>query len=118
LQEKIQSRWDVTVFYCDGKFFPFKRDRINLKGIDWRAEQSLDTQVEEWLPFKLTHEQSKAFDLLSKELDVEFGRFDLMTNGDTEDLIFLEFNANGQWVFLDYHDKYGLLDTVVNWLRK
>lgn len=118
LQEKIQSRWDVTVFYCDGNVFPFKRDRINLKGIDWRAEQSLDVQVEEWLPFKLTQEQSKAFDLLSNDLDVEFGRYDLMTNGDSEELIFLEFNANGQWVFLDYQEKYGLLDAVVNWLRK
>jgi hypothetical protein len=47
LQEKIQSRWDVTVFLCDGQLFSFKRDRANLKGIDWRAEQSFDVDVVE-----------------------------------------------------------------------
>jgi hypothetical protein len=30
---------------------------------------------------------------------------------------FLEFNANGQWVFLDFHEKYGLLDCVVEYLK-
>ncbi len=32
------------------------------------------------------------------------------------ELVFLEYNANGQWVFLDYQQKYGLLRSVVKYL--
>jgi hypothetical protein len=31
-------------------------------------------------------------------------------------LIFLEYNANGQFVFLDYNNQFGLLDAVVDYL--
>ena len=30
--------------------------------------------------------------------------------------IFLEFNANGQWIFLDYSNEDKLVDHVVNYL--
>ena len=33
------------------------------------------------------------------------------------ELVFLELNATGQWVFLDIENKYGLLSHVVEWLR-
>jgi hypothetical protein len=32
-------------------------------------------------------------------------------------LVFLEFNANGQWVFLYSYNKHGLLKAVTDWLR-
>lgn len=38
---------------------------------------------------------------------------DLMQSDDS--LIFLEFNANGQWVFLDYPGEDGLVNTVANY---
>lgn len=40
-----------------------------------------------------------------------------MLDTETSELIFLEINATGQWVFLDIHNKYGLLDQVINWLK-
>ena len=55
--------------------------------------------------------------MLSAELDLEFGRYDFMLD-DSGALAFLEVNANGQWVFLDITDKYGLLDCVVTWMKK
>jgi len=50
-------------------------------------------------------------------MGVEFGRYDFMTVGETDELVFLEFNANGQWVFLDPFDKHGLLQCVTDWLK-
>lgn len=117
LQSKIDSAWDITVFFCNGQSFPFRRSRAGLSGLDWRADQNLGTLVEEWEPMALGSTFANKMLSLSNKLGVEFGRYDFMTVGDTDDLVFLEFNANGQWVFLDPFDKHGLLDCVTNWLR-
>jgi hypothetical protein len=118
LQQKIESRWDVTVFLCGNSLFAFRRDRSTLKGIDWRAEQTFDIESIEWVRFNLKPSDADALLRIASDLNTEFGRFDLMSAGDSDELVFLEFNANGQWVFLDYHNQHGLLDTVVNWLTK
>lgn len=117
LQETVQSQWDVTVFYCDGRCFGFRRDRSSLSGLDWRAEQSFDYSEQEWFPFDLDSGVEDSLRMLSTELDLDFGRYDFMLRDDGS-LAFLEVNANGQWVFLDINDKYGLLDCVVHWMRK
>lgn len=116
LQEKVDSKWDVTVFYCNTKVFAFKRNREDLKGLDWRAEQSLQMKDQEWFPFDLDDSIISSLISLSNEMKVEFGRYDFMENSKKE-LEFLEFNANGQWVFLDFYDRYGLLDCVIDWLK-
>ena len=116
LQEAIESDWDVTVFYCNQRCFGFKRDRTSLKGLDWRAEQQFDFSEQEWFPHELTMADEHKLCALSQLLGVEFGRYDFMLNKDNE-LVFLELNANGQWVFLDIEDKYSLLDSVVEWLK-
>jgi hypothetical protein len=33
-----------------------------------------------------------------------------------DELVFLEYNANGQWVFLDYSGEDGLVEAVCNYL--
>ena len=117
LQEVVQSQWDVTVFYCNERCFGFRRDRAGLNGLDWRAEQSFDYSEQEWFPFNLDSGVEGNLRKLSAELDLEFGRYDFMLCDDGT-LSFLEVNANGQWVFLDIHDKYGLLNCVTDWLRE
>ena len=117
LQAKIDSAWDVTVFFCNGRSFPFRRSRKDLKGLDWRADQNVEMLAGDWEKMPTSAVFSEKIQHLSQELGVEFGRYDFMTVGDTEDLIFLEFNANGQWVFLDPFDKHGLLDCVTSWLK-
>jgi hypothetical protein len=117
LQEKIDSKWDITVFYCNKRSFAFKRSRDNLKGLDWRAAQDLKYKDQEWFPYDLNHTQEKSIINLSKDLGIEFGRYDFMENV-SGGLEFLEYNANGQWVFLDITNKYGLLDHVVVWLKE
>jgi hypothetical protein len=117
LQEKIDSAWDITVFYCNKRCFAFKRNRRRLKGLDWRAEQFSDDQKESWTPIKLDGADEDRIRALSDDLKVEIGRYDFLTIEDTEKLIFLEMNAAGQWVFLDPGGKYGLLECVVSWLK-
>ncbi len=118
IQDEIISDWDVTVFLCGNKVFSFKRSREGLEGIDWRVDQDFEYTKQEWFLFKLSEKQELNIFNLAKELKIEFGRFDFMTSGSSNELVFLEVNASGQWVFLDIHDEYGLLEHVVEWLKK
>ena len=71
--------------------------------------------AQEWFIFDLTSEQTLSIAYFAKDLKVDWGRLDLMNGRDN--FIFLEFNANGQWVFLDYTGEIGLVKTVANYLQ-
>ena len=114
LQEKITSDADITVFICGDKQFAYSRSRTGLKGLDWRKEQIFDLSEQEWFIFDLNQAQSSAITTFSRDLGVDWGRLDFMNSSDG--LIFLEFNANGQWVFLDYSGSVGLVKTVAKYL--
>jgi hypothetical protein len=47
-------------------------------------------------------------------MKIDWGRIDFMELNN--ELTFLEYNANGQWVFLDYRNEIGLVDEVVEYL--
>lgn len=115
LQDKVDASADTTVFICGTKLFCFDRDRANLSGLDWRKEQDFTCTKEEWIPQELTQNQTAAVNSFCEDIGVSWGRLDLLRLEDGS-LVFLEYNANGQWVFLDYHNKYGLLDTVIDYL--
>lgn len=114
LQEKIVSDADITIFLCGNKQFAFSRSRANLKGLDWRKEINFDVNQKEWFLFELTDAQSQSVQAFAHALEVDWGRLDLMRFDD--ELVFLEFNANGQWVFLDYSEEIELVKTVTNYL--
>lgn len=116
LQELIPSKADITVFICGNKQFAYSRDRSNLKGLDWRTEQDFSGDTKEWIRFELNQNHADAISHLCSDLGVNWGRFDLMESED--ELVFLEFNANGQWVFLDYSGDDGLVKTVAEYLMK
>lgn len=114
LQELVQSKSDVTVFICGNEYFAYLRDRSNLKGLDWRVEQDFSGDTKEWVRYELNPKDSASISVLCKDLGVNWGRMDFMeVDGD---LIFLEFNANGQWVFLDYSGEDELVKRVCNYL--
>jgi hypothetical protein len=116
LQTKIDSDADITVLICGGRVFSFARPRKHLKGLDWRAEQSMDPTIEEWARFDLDPKSDEAVRGFCSDIDVEWGRLDLMRTD--AGYVFLEFNANGQWVFLDFQNRHGLLDAVTGWLEQ
>ena len=115
LQELLCSEADITVFICGNSFFAYSRDRSQLKGLDWRAEQSFqDMTAKEWFRFDLSPQLQKSVVEFCAALDVNWGRLDLMeVHGE---MVFLEFNANGQWVFLDYSGEDGLVKAVSEYL--
>jgi hypothetical protein len=116
LQEIVVSKADITIFVCGNEYFTYSRDRSNLKGLDWRVEQDYTGQKKEWFRIELSPKSTNAVSVFCKEIGVTWGRMDLMeVDGE---LIFLEFNANGQWVFLDYSGEDGLVKTVANYLMK
>lgn len=117
IQSTIESDWDCTVFLCNRRLFAFRRSRIGMKGVDWRVEQDFQFTEQEWFPFSLTPSQTDRLLALSDGIGVEIGRYDFMIDKTDGELTFLEFNATGQWVFLDIHDQYGLVDTVTEWLQ-
>lgn len=115
LQQLIVSEADATIFVCGDKLFAFEKSRAALSGLDWRKEQDFSkTGTNEWTPFLLTSSELEQTKALLADLGTDWGRLDFMREG--EELVFLEFNANGQWVFLDYEEKFGLLDSVVDYL--
>lgn len=115
LQEKVDSDYDITVFICGERQFAYQRSRKDLKGLDWRGEQTFDPDVKEWLKFDLTDIEKLSIHNFCKDINVTWGRLDFMrSNGN---LVFLEFNANGQWLFLDYDGSDGLLNAVLDYLH-
>ncbi len=113
LQEAITADFDITVFICANKLYAFKRTRKNLKGLDWRAEQDFGKR-DDWEVRTLSISEISAINSLSKDLGVSWGRMDFLEIN--QKLIFLEFNANGQWVFLDFENKTGIVDHVCEYL--
>jgi hypothetical protein len=57
---------------------------------------------------------TKSISDFNKALKIDWGRIDFM--GSIDELIFLEFNANGQWVFLDLSGDDGLVKIVSDYL--
>jgi hypothetical protein len=118
IQDEIESEWDVTIFLCGTTLFAFKRSRAGMDGLDWRTEQDFKFEAQEWFPFNLSEEISANLLSLASELEVEFGRFDFMSDReDLNNLFFLELNSAGHWMFLDIENRYGLADAVVSWLK-
>ena len=114
LQDTIKSEADITVLICGEDIFAFSRSRKNLKGLDWRSEQDFNMFAEEWFPYELTEIEISKFKNLCQILNIDWGRFDLLVQDGN--LIFLEFNANGQFLFLDFFNKYKIHDSFINYL--
>ncbi|CAM8388163.1 GRASP_SAV_5884, ATP-grasp ribosomal peptide maturase, SAV_5884 family [Candidatus Methylopumilus planktonicus] len=114
LQEKVESDFDLTVVVCGERLFAYEKTRKNLKGLDWRGEQNFDPDIREWSKFDLTHEERNSIERFCKDIKVDWGRIDFMKRDG--ELVFLEYNANGQWMFLDYHEEDGILACVLDYL--
>lgn len=116
LQEKIEASDDITTFICGENIFTFSRDRSELEGLDWRNQQDFFDIDHKWKPYKLTEHEINSVKKFCKKLNIEWGRIDFLK--ENSELIFLEYNANGQFMFLDTKNEYGLLDATVSYLTK
>ena len=112
VQEKIESLSDITILCAGEKFFAFSRSRENLSGLDWRREQF--TNPITWVPFSLDVKTRDNLINMLKDMDIEWGRADFLQV--ENELIFLEINPNGQWVFLDSQNTIGLVSEVADYI--
>lgn len=115
LQQRVDSRADLTVFACGSRLFAFERSREHLTGLDWREDSEGLAMGVRWQPHQLCIEDERGIRALLADLGVDWGRMDLLRGVDGCST-FLEFNANGQWAFLDPDHRVGLLDAVVDYL--
>lgn len=116
LQSKIDATHDVTVLVCGEKKFCFEKARDKLKSVDWRLDIDVHSQIkDEWSPACLSQSELTSLDEFCKYTNLNWGRIDFMRSNDGT-LYFLEFNANGQWVFLDYERKNMLVEHVRDYL--
>lgn len=114
IQETIKAEADVTIFICGHRRYAFMRSREGLDGLDWRREGCHTSTGPEWQPRILSTDEIGVVDGFCRSLGVDWGRLDFLQVQGV--LTFLEFNANGQWAFLDPSGKYGLVDSVVEYL--
>lgn len=117
LQEKIDADYDITVQYVGTKIFGFARSRHSMKTLDWRQEIfTPEMERSAWNKIDISKTLNSALRNFACDLGVNWGRVDLI--GSLEDPYFLEFNANGQWMFLDPDVNLGLADAVIEYLQE
>ena len=113
IQAKVVSDFDVTILFAGDSFFAFSKSRKSLTSLDWRKDQFSDP--EPWSPYELSTAEKDSLANFSRELSINWGRADfLLVEGQ---LVFLEINPNGQWVFLDPSNKTGLLTSVAEYIE-
>lgn len=116
LQSKVEASHDVTVFICGSKKFCFEKSRDKLKSVDWRLDIDVNAPIkDEWSLAQFTKNELIALDEFCNDANINWGRIDFMRSRSGA-LYFLEFNANGQWVFLDYQRKNSLVEHVCDYL--
>jgi len=116
LQEKIEASDDITTFICGDNIFTFSRDRSELEGLDWRNQSDFFDFDQKWKSYNLTESEINSIKGFCKKLNVEWGRIDFLKI--ENELVFLEYNANGQFMFLDTKDQHGLLNATVKYLTE
>lgn len=116
LQEKVESRYDLTVLYLGGECHALRLDRSRFEGLDWRKFIGAGVD-EQWEPVALPPDVSRRIDAYMRDMDLTYGRLDfLYTREDFGDLQFLEVNPHGQWAWMDLKKDRGIFDAMMRFL--
>ncbi len=112
IQEYVPATRDVTVVFVRGEVFGFELNREDFleRTVDWR-EMGPETATDAWLPHTLSGNMTESIRFFMADLGLHFGRLDLLF-GEGE-YFFLEVNANGEWAWLDFDGKNGLLESIL-----
>jgi hypothetical protein len=115
-QAFIDSKSDVTTFIVGNEFFTFERQRKAGVTVDWRKEQLEDLQNKAWSLVELAQSTDRSIKAFAQSIDVSWGRIDFVKDHEDE-LWLLEYNANGQFGFLDEMNETGIFDAIANYLE-
>ncbi|MDD5167714.1 MAG: hypothetical protein PHN75_02775 [Syntrophales bacterium] len=112
IQDYVHASKDITVVFVRGELFGFELERAGFleRTVDWR-EMGPDAVTDAWRPHSLSADMEAAIRSYMGDLSLHYGRLDLLfSNGD---YFFLEVNANGEWAWLDFEGKEGLLARII-----
>lgn len=116
LQEKVESRYDLTVLYLGGECHALRLDRSKFEGLDWRKFIGAGVD-EQWELVALPSDVSGRIDAFMRDMDLSYGRLDfLYSREDFGDLQFLEVNPHGQWAWMDLKKDRGIFDAMMRFL--
>jgi hypothetical protein len=115
-QNYIDAKSDVTTYIVGEKYFTFERIRTPGKTVDWRREQLSDLNRKAWVNLQLGPSDHEGLMSFKRELGLHWGRIDFVKDLD-DNLWFLEFNANGQFGFLDEFDESGVISEIGSYLE-
>lgn len=107
IQEYIEKRYELRIFYLDEKFYSmaiFSQNDEQTK-IDFRRYNK--TKPNRTVPFLLPQHIEKKLISLLKKIDLNCGSIDMIVNKNLE-FIFLEVNPVGQFGMVSYPCNYNL----------
>lgn len=113
-QELIPKSSDIRVTIVGTEVFAVRihsQDDDDAK-IDWRRTKRKNLPLE---PVKLSNELIKKLIAFVRRLDLVFAAIDLVED-EKGNMVFLEVNPNGQWVWLDDILNLGISESVAKWL--
>jgi hypothetical protein len=110
VQDRVESKFDLTCVYLYGDIFSFRLDRSKLTSLDWRRDQF--EVVKDWEKVSLDENFNNRVKTFMDTLGLVYGRLDFLQDGLTAEPIFLEVNKNGQWAWLDPHFENGLFSAM------
>jgi len=113
IQELAHAKSDITVLVVGSRLYAYRRSRANLTGLDWRPEQF--TSPEKWELTAVPEQYEVGIFNFMEDTKSDWGRIDFLEMPD-EKWIFLEYNANGQWGFLEQDCPIGLPEHVAEFL--
>lgn len=117
LQRHVDKRHELRVTWVDGQCFAARIHsqsgpepaRLDWRKVDWRElEYSLDTLPED------LQRQVAAY---CAEMKIGYGAFDFIVTPQGEH-VFLECNANGQWLWIDEKTNAGIAPAIAAALRR
>lgn len=115
LQEAVDNAIeDVTVAWINGHLYASSLSRKLVQGMDSR--DILEIGEKGWNPCQLSRQEEENIRKLMEETGLSFARLDFMRT--KEELLFLELNPNGQFVWMDINDERGMLSCLADEIMK
>jgi glutathione synthase/RimK-type ligase-like ATP-grasp enzyme len=110
-QKFIEKSYELRVTVVGTEVFAAKVDSQSdpETKIDWRRKQL------KFMPYSLPAEISDLCLKVTKELNIQFGAFDLIRSTDDK-YYFLEVNPNGQWVWIEKDTGLQISESIINYL--
>ena len=109
-QEKVDRKYEIRVFYLDGKFF----SSVFLNSDNHHVDIKLDINGK-WVPYQLPQEVEAGITRFMKSITMNTGSIDIIRNNAGE-YVFIEVNPAGQYLHTSHLCGYEVERHIADWL--